>query len=279
MNILERARGFADRTLAQARGYRFEGEQANHADLLRERRVSLSMMEAADPADADQIRMASEIEHDAEARLTVLLGKPRLTLEEKRERDAIQAAIAGRRQGFGDAPPVLEARTEPTRLARFLGPLAVSPALAILASPITWIVVGIGAFGIQTARLENAKDDLREARIEAERMENSRDAYAAALGQERAARASDVAQVLEDTAATVEQMRLAQLRRQARERRERTRHEDLANGSVDFTERLRELAQPESERLPAISAPTPSGDPASAVPTGAGPNADDGANP
>lgn len=162
MNVLERVRA----VLAGARAYRFEGEQENHADLLRERRVSLSMMEAADPNDADQVRMASEIEHDAENRLAVLVAKPRLTLAEKRERDAIQAAIQGRRQGFGDAPPVLEARTEPTRLARSLGPLAASPVLAILTSPITWVVVGIGAFGIQTARLNNAKGDLQDVRAD-----------------------------------------------------------------------------------------------------------------
>jgi len=234
MNIVERARGFVDRTLAQARPYRFEGEQENHADLLRERRVSLSMMEAADPENPDQIRMASEIEHDAEARLTVLLTKPRLTLEEKRERDAIQAAIQGRRQGFGDAPPVLEARTEPTRLARFLGPLAASPALAILTSPITWIVVGIGAFGIQTARLENAKDDLQDARADLAMSERNA-ADLANTNERLTAEVNNANREVSQSAANWQAERDRRLRAQQEARRIRDAVEQArAGNSVDY---------------------------------------------
>lgn len=134
MTLLDRAR----QIITGARAYRFEGERENHADLLRERRVSLSMMANVDPQNPDQLRMASEIEHDAEARLTVLLGKPQLTLEEKRERDAIQAAIQARRAGFGEAP-VLVPRESKWAPARFLGPLAaVQP----------WMIFGGVAVGV-----------------------------------------------------------------------------------------------------------------------------------
>jgi len=230
MNVLERARA----VLAGARAYRFEGEQENHADLLRERRVSLSMMEAADPADADQVRMASEIEHDAEARLTVLLGKPRLTLEEKRERDAIQVAIAGRRQGFGDAPPVLEARTEPTRLARFLGPLAASPALAIVLSPWTWLVVSLGLLGLQTGRIGNLKDDVRDLRADIA-MQERHLADASELVRELSTQVNSANAAASQTAQTIEAERARRLRAEREARRIRDAMDQArAGGGVDY---------------------------------------------
>lgn len=165
MSIMERARGLYDRVTAGARPYRFEGERENHADLLRERRVSLSMMAGADPENPDQIRMASEIEHDAEARLSVLLGKPQLTLEEKRERDDIQRALQARRQSF-DAAPVLVAREGETRPSRFLGAVAAHPVAALLLSPWTWLVISLGLLGLQTGRIGNLQDDVRDARAD-----------------------------------------------------------------------------------------------------------------
>lgn len=162
MSLMERARGLLDRTLAGARPYRFPDEQANHADLLRERRVSLSMMAGADPENPDQVRMASEIEHDAEARLTVLLGKPQLTLEEKRERDAIQTALQQRRAGFGDAP-VLVARTGGWTPPRFLGALGGIQLWQALA--VGWaLTFGWGA--LQTARISSLKADARDLRAD-----------------------------------------------------------------------------------------------------------------
>ncbi len=50
MSLMDRAR----QIVAGARAYRFAGEQENHADLLRERRVSLSMMAGADATNPDQ---------------------------------------------------------------------------------------------------------------------------------------------------------------------------------------------------------------------------------
>lgn len=262
------------------RGYRFEGEQVIHEDELRQRNVSLSLMASATD-DPDQVRMASEIEHDAEARLTVLLGKPQLTLAEKRERDGIQAALAARRQSFGGVsqnPASDEAEKQDIRRFLPVVPAAASPALAILLSPWTWLVA-LGAFCVLQMGLKERIEDQRDrARADLRVMERSRDGYAQALGQERAQRARDVAQVLEDTATTVDQMRRADARRRAREQRERQRNEDLARGTNDFARRLRELAAPD-EAVPADPAATPSGGAAGAVPTGPDRNADDGAHP
>lgn len=179
MNLnLGRNLGGLSHLFSGARAYRYEGEKDNHADLLRERRVSLSMMETADPENPDQARMASEIEHDAENRLTVLLGKPRLTLEEKRERDAIQAALAARRQGF-DAPVLVERQTPWSAPKRFLGTLTTAnPWLAVIFSPWTWLVVTGSLLLLQTGRIGNLKDDVADLKADvamAERhLENER---------------------------------------------------------------------------------------------------------
>lgn len=221
MNVLERARGFVDRTLARARPYRFEGEQENHADLLRERRVSLSMMAGADAANPDQQRMASEIEHDAEARLTVLLGKPQLTLEEKRERDAIQTALQQRRAGFGDAP-VIVARTGGWTPPRFLTPLAGVQLWHVLA--VGWAVT-FGLLGLQSARVASLKGDVREmAEVAADNQ------AAAARWQERAEEYReglvDAANVARQAADALQDERERQARAAARERR---RNREIAN--------------------------------------------------
>lgn len=200
MTFIDRARGLLDRTLAGARPYRFEGEQENHADLLRERRVSLSMMAGADPTDPDQVRMASEIEHDAEARLTVLLTKPRLTLEEKRERDAIQAELQRRRAGFDGEAPVLVAREDDARPRGFLGAVAGFQLWHALA--LGWAVT-FGLLGVQTARVaslkghvETQRQDLREAARTIDHYQQREAQYDAALESARL-QASETAEALE----------------------------------------------------------------------------------
>lgn len=226
MNVIERAR----QLIVGARAYRFEGEQENHADLLRERRVSLSMMAGANPEDPDQIRMASEIEHDAEARLTVLLGKPRLTLEEKRERDAIQAAITSRRAGFTGSP-VIVPREGGWRPQRFLGAVAGIQLWHVLA--VGWALT-VGALGIQTAlkeRIEDQRDDARadlamaERHLEAARIE--RDMLA-----ERIIAADTNAQ---QTARNVEQERRLRARAETELRRaRRAASEARSDGPIDY---------------------------------------------
>lgn len=217
MTLLDRAR----QIIAGARAYRFEGEQENHADQLRQTEVSLSMMATANAEDPDQTRMATEIEHDAEARLTVLLGKPRLTLEEKRERDAIQAAISARRQGFGEAP-VLVARTASWAPARFLGPLAGVQLWQALA--VGWAVT-FGLLGLQSVRLASAKHDLTEMTDTARA-----NAATAHRWQERAEEYReglvDAANVARQAADALESERERQARAAARERR---RNREVAN--------------------------------------------------
>lgn len=148
-----------------ARAYRFDGEEAAHEDNLRQRRVSLSMMAAADAGDQTQTRMASEIENDAEDRLAVLLSSPRLSLAEKRERDAIQSALAARRQGFGPEPQLVR-REQQWRPQGFLA------ATALMGGVRLWMIfgglaalMGLGA-GVQTWRIDRLKEDLQEQRAE-----------------------------------------------------------------------------------------------------------------
>jgi hypothetical protein len=229
--MLERVRVRARELWARVRGYRFAGEQAMHADLLRERRVSLSLMETANAADPDQMRMASDIEHDAESRLTVLLGKPRLTREEKWERDAIQAAISARRQGM--AAPVLERRTDGGFApARFLGPLGASPAMAILASPITWIVAGLALTGIQTARLNNAKGDLADARRDMRQALEERDGWKE-RAEQYAAGLADARRLASETADALERERARAARAAAAERRRQREIQNVLANSPD----------------------------------------------
>lgn len=237
MSIMERARGLYDRVTAGARPYRFEGERENHADLLRERRVSLSMMAGADPENPDQIRMASEIEHDAEARLSVLLGKPQLTLEEKRERDDIQRALQARRQSF-DAAPVLVAREGETRPSRFLGAVAGVQLWHVLA--VGWAVT-FGTLAVQTARLENAKDDLRDSRADLAMIERHLEAereVTQRLADE--VRAADL--LSQQTAANLEAERARSRAAAAAERRRQRalREVDTGGGPPDWERSLRD---------------------------------------
>lgn len=253
MTLTERARS-AVRTawarLGGARGYRYEGEQASHADALREREVSLALM-ASPGDDPDRQRMATEIEGDAENRLVVLLGKPRLTLEEKRERDAIQAALAARRQSFS-AGPGLERRAEPWRPQGFLAPLgaaAVQPWMLW-----TGALAAVGAAAVvQTARLNNAKHDLSEARVLA------RQNFDAAQGwRERAEQYRlglvDAAAVARHAADALEAERQRQARAAARERRRQREIQNVIAGSPDAPDwRLRSAADASESDAPAAN--------------------------
>ncbi len=257
-----------------ARPYRFDGEERIHADQLRETQVALAMMVGADQGDPDQQRMATDFEGGAEARLRVLLDLPILTTDQKRERDAIQFALQARRQSF-DAPRLVQ-RTDggwrPQRLMGSLRAMAGGWQVWAIAGAIT--LSGWGVAAVQAQLKERVEDQRDEARARADRMEASRNSYAQALGQQREAHARDVAAVLETTAHTVEQLQRQRQRERAREARERSRNEDLANGNVNFGERLRELAEPAAGGLPAASAPEAGGGAAGGVPTPAGRHSD-----
>lgn len=224
MNVIERAR----QLIAGARAYRFEGEQENHADQLRQTEVSLSMMATANADDPDQTRMATEIEHDAEARLTVLLGKPRLTLEEKRERDAIQAAISARRQDFAGnvLVPRDGAQTGPRRFLGAVAGLQLWHALAI-----GWAVT-FGLLGVQTARVASLKGHEREMRDDLREAANTIDHYQQREAQYDAALQSARAQATE-TADALERERTRAARAAAAERRRQREIQDVLANSPE----------------------------------------------
>lgn len=221
MTIADRARSYFARVVPRA--YRFEGEKEAHEDQLRETEVSLSLMASA--TGEEQARMATDIEHGAEERLTVLLDKPRLSIAEKRERDAIQAALAARRQAF-DAGPVLAPREGPTLPARFLGAAAGIQLWQVLAGVILVLLAGLG---VQTARLESAKADLKET----QRLATS-NARAAAEWEERAElyeqALGDAREAARQAAADLERQRaIAARAARAEQRRQRDIQNVLAN--------------------------------------------------
>ena len=210
-----------------ARGYRFEGEQEAHAEGLRQRLVSLSLM-ANTSDDPDHIRMASEIEHDSEDRLTVLLTSTRrLTMEEKGERDAIQAAISARRQGFA-------AVGAPAQPRRFLPALPAIAGFALrpwmlwagaLLMALTW-----GLYSdIRAGRAELQRDEAESlARANYERAE----AWQARSEEYRQALV-DAANVARFAADALEAERAAQARAAARERRRNRDIQDVLTGSPE----------------------------------------------
>lgn len=261
MNLaIDRLKGWITRRPASTEG---------HTETARETGVALGLMaqaaDAAEPTPEQQIFL-SQSEHGMRERLSMLLGIPHRSLAQEREKLAIEQWLSrdnNHPPGNNDHP---QGNTGGVIPQRFLGAIAAGP-WSLLLTPWTLVVAGIAAFLAQGAWLKHVAHERDELRGQVTSLEHSRDAYAHALGQERAAHANDVAHVLEDTAQTVEQMRRADLRRRQREERERSRHEDLANGSVNFGERLRELARPADAGLPTPPATAPSSDPAGPVST------------
>lgn len=206
-----------------ARSYRYEGEKEAHAQQLRETEISLSLMANADPANPDQVRMASDIEDGFEKRLTVLLGKPQLSLAEKRERDAIQMAISARRQGFS-APA-----TTPRRF--FAAP-------ALLGGFQPWmiwtgaVVLLLGGLGIQTGRLESAKANLREARAEAQQAHEAAESWRDRAGQYAQA-VTDARETARMSAEALTAEREARARAARAERRRQREIQDVLANSPD----------------------------------------------
>lgn len=228
-----------------AREYRYEGEQATHAQQLRETQVSLSLMANAELDGGNQQRMASEIEHGAENRLTVLLGKARLTLEEKRERDAIQRAIEARRQSFGPAGDV----APPAQARGFLGPLA--PAGLALGAVRPWMlwtgaIAAVGVWGayndVRAGRLENERN---EAQAEVETLE--REVMSASAERDMLADAVRQADELSRaTAANLEAERARSARARAIEQRRvrELRQVDAGGPAPDWERSLRDVGEP-----------------------------------
>lgn len=153
------------------RGYRFDGERDNHADQLAQTQTSIGLMAAAATrTDDDGLRQALQTEHTLRERLGELNKNRRdrgLTLEEGYERASIIKGLEAlgtpaTLETLGDKPMSLFGAVGQPR--RFLPAL---PGLAwaqVLMTPWTLVVLALAGVGVQTARLNNAKDDLTEAR-------------------------------------------------------------------------------------------------------------------
>lgn len=222
------------------RTYRFAGERAAHEEQARETTISLGLMAQAAADDPTQVRMASDIEHGAEARLSVLLGKPQLSLAEKRERDAIQMALQARRAGFDTAPAVAPA-------PRPMGFVS----LAAPSLPIGWIVAGVAAiaFAVQGWFLGKATHERDEAIEAAEQMAASNARLTEALGDASQAHTIDTERRIEQVRNEMEAIALERERaaRRAAQRRERNALEnDPSLGPIDFGQRLPNLVEPAS---------------------------------
>jgi len=207
-----------------ARPYRYDGEQEAHADQLRETRVSLAMMASADAGNPDQVRMASDIEDGAEQRLVVLLGKPRLSRAEKHERDAIQAAISTRRQGF----------VAPTAPRRFFA----APAALAIGGVRPWMIwtglVSVLALllGFQSVRVGSLKVDLREAHEQTQAAEEAAQSWRE-RSEEYAQAVTDARQVAQQTADALDAERRARQRAAAADRRRQREIQDVLTNSPD----------------------------------------------
>lgn len=163
MNVLDRARRIFDK--------RPEGTPGQ-LDQERETAVSLGLMADAKAAGAEMtdeqaIFLSSSIA-GMNARIAYLRGpdvpKP-LSLAQERELTMIERELA-RLEGRDEAKPVLVAREDETRPSRFLGAVAAHPVAALLLSPWTWLVISLGLLGLQTGRIGNLQDDVRDARAD-----------------------------------------------------------------------------------------------------------------
>lgn len=226
------------------RSYRYPDERSAHEEQARETTISLGLMAGAAPDDPTQTRMASDIEHGMEARLTVLIDKPKLSLAEKRERDAIQAALQARRQSFEPSAALWTPEPAPARPLALWGVSA--PSL-----PLGWIVAAVAAiaFAVQGWFFGKATHERDEAIEAAEQMAASNQRLTEALGDASRAHATDterrIAQARAEMEATAQEQARAASR--AAQRRERNALEnDPSLGPIDFGERLPNLVEPAS---------------------------------
>lgn len=153
-----------------ARPYRHANEQANHTEQAAQTQTSIGLLALAATHSDDEHRLqALEIERVLISRQTQIernRAERGLTPEEMGESASIQQQL--------DAlhPPVATlAAVGPRRLADFGtvgGAVAgASPwglILGVLGSPLSWIMIGLAAFGVQTARITHLHHDLDDAR-------------------------------------------------------------------------------------------------------------------
>lgn len=234
---------------------------------------SVDVAIAADSPEGDSQLVAQLTAWDEEIERLLTLPRRRTKAENdqlsamSKQRQAMQAQLLG--AGAIPAAPLAAFGSVGNRQG-FFGPVAAIAGGKLWIAGAAVFVALLGALGFQTARLDHAKDDLREARSE-------RDA-ALQYGNDMAAlaerRNQDVANVREENADSrdlIESVQSRNARLEAREReRNRLAQENNNAAAVDFSDRLRDLTI-----QPLLSAPAPSGDPASGVPdaTGSDPDA------
>ena len=228
--------------LTGRRGYRFDGERANHADQAAQTNVSLGLMAAAaQRTDSDSLRQALQTEHTLRQRLAVLEENRRergLTMEEGWERASIIRGL----EEIG-TPATLETHGSrrmalfgPVGQARgFLGPMA--PWLALVRPWMIWtaaLALALGWGGLQSAlkeRVENQRDEARAALQTAERnLVEAREAAAQLAGTVNEANQDNA-----ETAALLERERHLRRAAEQRARRiERAMEQARAGSPVDY---------------------------------------------
>lgn len=232
MSIMERVQN----ALRGARTYRFEGEQQNHAQQLAETQAAIAGWESTAAADMtpEQQHWLNHHRAGMEDRLAVFEGKPRLTVEEMNERDAIETHLYGAPLARAGRNVLVAREDGGTGVRGFLGPLAAHPAVALLLSPWTWLVISLGLLGLQTGRIGNLQDDARDLRADLAMSERN----AADLASTNARLTAEVNNANHDasqTAATIEAERARRLRAEREARRIRNEMDQArAGGSVDY---------------------------------------------
>ncbi len=234
MNVLDRARTLMERVRSNTRAYRFEGEQANHARQLAETKASIAGFEKVEQnpeATPEERYWLNQHRAGMEDRLAVFEAKPRLTVEEMNERDAIETHLYGAplpRQGRNVLVARTDAPTGPKRFLSALGGIQLWQALAV-----GWAVT-FGLLGVQTAlkeRIENQRDEARanlamaERHLEATRIERDLLAEAAVAADQNS----------QQTARNIEAERRLRNRAEAELRRARRAIEQAgSDGPIDY---------------------------------------------
>ena len=226
MNVLDRARTLMERVRSNTRAYRFEGEQANHARQLAETKASIAGFEKVEQnpeATPEERYWLNQHRAGMEDRLAVFEAKPRLTVEEMNERDAIETHLYGAplpRQGRNVLVARTDAPTGPKRFLSALGGIQLWQALAV-----GWAVT-FGLLGVQTARVASLNGHERELRQDLREAANTIDHYQQREAQYDAALESAREQATE-TADALERERTRAARAAAAERRRQREIQDV----------------------------------------------------
>ena len=196
-----------------------------HRDTARETGVMLHLMREASTGPELTVERQLFLSQSAvgmRARASVLLSIPNRSLVEERELAAINGWLAEEAQRNEPAPHIVP-RTQPAPALGFLGPVgAIAGVRLWMVLAAGWAVTG-GAVAIQTARLNNAKGDLAEARGDVALAQQERDAWRERAGQY----AEAVADARETAEMTAQQLNQERRRQAAAARRERERQRNV----------------------------------------------------